>query len=79
VTSPITVPKIAIILGSTRPGRNGEAVAQWVYRQASKRDDARFELVDVLDYNLPLLDEPLPALGQYEREHTKTWAEKVAG
>jgi hypothetical protein len=29
------VTKIAIILGSTRPGRNGEAVAKWVYAHAS--------------------------------------------
>lgn len=49
--------KIAIILGSTRPGRNGEAVSQWVYEIAKKRNDANFELLDIKDYNLPLLDE----------------------
>ena len=46
--------KIAIILGSTRPGRNGEAVAKWVYEVAKKRSDAEFELVDIKDFNLPL-------------------------
>jgi NAD(P)H-dependent FMN reductase len=45
--------KIAIILGSTRPGRNGEAVAKWVYEVAQKRSDAEFELVDIKDFNLP--------------------------
>jgi NAD(P)H-dependent FMN reductase len=50
----------AIILASTRPGRNGEAVAQWVYGTAKQRTDARFELVDVKTFNLPLLDEPNP-------------------
>ena len=40
--------KIGIILGSTRPGRNGEAVAQWVHGLAKKRTDAHFELVDLL-------------------------------
>jgi NAD(P)H-dependent FMN reductase len=45
--------KIAIILGSTRPGRNGEAVAKWVYQVAQKRNDAEFELVDIKDFNLP--------------------------
>jgi NAD(P)H-dependent FMN reductase len=49
--------KIAIIIGSTRPGRNGEAVSQWVYEIAKKRNDVDFELVDVKDFNLPLLDE----------------------
>ncbi len=33
--------KIAIILGSTRPGRNGEAVAKWVYEIAQKRNEAK--------------------------------------
>jgi NAD(P)H-dependent FMN reductase len=31
--------KVAIIIGSTRPGRNAEAVARWVYDIASKRSD----------------------------------------
>jgi NAD(P)H-dependent FMN reductase len=72
--------KIAIILGSTRPGRNGEAVAKWALDLAKKRSDAEFELVDVKDFNLPLLDEPVPpSMGQYSKEHTKKWAAKIAG
>jgi len=70
--------KIGIILGSTRPGRNGEAVAKWVYEIAKKRTDAEFELVDIKDYNLPLLDEPIPpSMGQYSKPHTKVWAAKI--
>src|SRR5258705_6425831 len=70
--------KIAIILGSTRPGRNGEAVAKWVHEIAKKRTDAEFELVDIKDYNLPLLDEPVPPIiGQYSKPHTKAWAAKI--
>jgi NAD(P)H-dependent FMN reductase len=71
--------RIAIIIGSTRPGRNGEAVARWVYEIAQKRSDAEFELVDIKDYNLPLLDEPMsPMMGQYTHQHTKTWSAKIA-
>jgi NAD(P)H-dependent FMN reductase len=70
--------RIAIIIGSTRPGRNGEAVAKWVYKIAQKRTDAEFELVDIKDFNLPLLDEAVPpVMGQYSKPHTKTWAAKV--
>jgi NAD(P)H-dependent FMN reductase len=70
--------KIAIILGSTRPGRNGEAVARWVYEIAKKRIDAEFEFVDIKDFNLPLLDEPVPpSQGQYSKEHTKSWSAKI--
>jgi len=70
--------KIAVIIGSTRPNRNGEAVAKWVYQIARKRTDAEFELVDIKDFNLPLLDEPVPpSLGQYSKPHTKVWAAKI--
>jgi len=49
-----------------------------VYELARQRNDAEFELVDVADYNLPLLDEPVPpARGQYSKEHTKRWAAKI--
>jgi NAD(P)H-dependent FMN reductase len=71
--------KIGIILGSTRPGRNGEAVAHWVYRIATQRGDAEFELVDLLDYKLPHLDEEYPpSMGQYSQPHTLEWATKIA-
>lgn len=71
--------KIAVIIGSTRPGRVGESVAKWVYELAKTRTDAEFELVDIKDFNLPLLDEPVPpSMGQYSKEHTKTWAAKIA-
>jgi NAD(P)H-dependent FMN reductase len=73
------MPRIAIIIGSTRPGRNGEAVASWVYEIARKRTDAEYELIDIKDFNLPLLDETVPPLlGQYTKEHTKVWAAKIA-
>ncbi len=70
--------KIAIIIGSTRPGRNGEAVANWVNEITQKRSDAEFELVDIKDYDLPLLDEPVPpSMQQYMNPHTKVWSEKI--
>ncbi|MFD5269970.1 NADPH-dependent FMN reductase [Streptomyces sp. NPDC058335] len=71
--------KVAIVIGSTRPGRNGEAVARWVHELAAKRGDAEFELVDLKDFDLPHLDEMMPAaMGQYSQPHTRAWAEKVA-
>jgi NAD(P)H-dependent FMN reductase len=70
--------KVAIIIGSTRPGRVGEAVARWVFELAKKRSDADFDLVDIRDFNLPLLDEPVPpSQGKYSKEHTKKWAAKI--
>ncbi|ALG07023.1 NADPH-dependent FMN reductase [Kibdelosporangium phytohabitans] len=70
--------KIAIILGSTRPGRNGKAVADWVAQLAESRTGADYELVDLLDFPLPHLDEAIPpTMGQYANEHTKAWAAKI--
>jgi NAD(P)H-dependent FMN reductase len=71
--------RIGIIIGSTRPGRKAEAVAKWAYDIARKRKDAEFELVDIADFNLPLLDEPMPPVfGQYSHDHTRAWSAKIA-
>jgi NAD(P)H-dependent FMN reductase len=71
--------RIGIILGSTRPGRRGEQVAQWVLDVAKQRDDAEYELIDLADFPLPHLDEPRsPAFGQYQNAHTIEWSAKIA-
>ena len=71
--------KIAIILGSTRPNRNGKAVADWVYDRAVARIGADYDLIDLRDHPLPHIDEPVsPTLGQYAGEHTKAWAATIA-
>ena len=62
---------VAIIVGSTRPNRRALYVAQWVHGIASKRTDAQFEIVDIADYNLPLLDEPFPPSMRPKRQ---SWA-----
>jgi NAD(P)H-dependent FMN reductase len=70
---------VAIILGTTRPGRKADAVGRWVLELADQRDGAEFEIVDIADYELPMLDEPVPPVyGRYEHVHTKVWSEKIA-
>ena len=71
--------KIGIITGTTRPGRRNLQVAQWVYDRALKRnDDAEYELVDIADYNLPVLNEAGPAVAQnYEQDNVRKWAAKL--
>jgi NAD(P)H-dependent FMN reductase len=79
ITNRTTMTKIAIILGSTRPNRNGAAVAQWVLEQARARSTADYELVDLADVALPFLDEPVsPMLGRYEHDHTRAWGARIA-
>jgi NAD(P)H-dependent FMN reductase len=71
--------RVGIIIGSTRPGRKAEAVAQWVYGIAKQRNDAQFEIVDLKEYHLPLLDDPVPpSAGRPHPSHAEAWAEKVA-
>jgi NAD(P)H-dependent FMN reductase len=45
--------RIAVIVGSTREGRQGEAVAGWFAEVAEQRDDVCVELVDLADYDFP--------------------------
>lgn len=72
------MPKIKIIVGSTRPGRFGIKAANWVLDIAKKRSDAEFELVDLKELDLPLLDESMPAAyGKYEHAHTKNFAKII--
>jgi len=68
-------PRLQIIVTSTRPGRNGPLMADWFKHYAIK--DGRFdvELVDIVDLNLPLFDEPHhPIQGEYIHDHTKRWS-----
>jgi NAD(P)H-dependent FMN reductase len=70
--------KVGIIIGSTRPGRKGETVARWVQDIATKRGDASYEIIDIAEFNLPHLDEPMPpAMNQYSKPHTKAWAKTI--
>lgn len=71
---------IAVIVGSTRPGRKGDAVGAWVMEQASQRKDADYELVTLADFNLPLLNEatvPGAAKRQYEIAETLEWSATI--
>jgi NAD(P)H-dependent FMN reductase len=70
---------IAIVVGSTRPGRRSRQVADWVFSRATKHGGADFEILDLADYKLPLLDEPVPpSLGDYKHEHTRAWARTIS-
>lgn len=69
---------IGVILGSTRPNRAGEAVANWFMEQVKQFTDITFELIDLDKVNLPLLDEAIPpSVNQYQNEHTKAWAKTI--
>ncbi|MFC6332068.1 NADPH-dependent FMN reductase [Paenibacillus septentrionalis] len=64
--------KIGIILGSTREGRVSPQVGQWIKSIADQRGDAHYEIVDIKDFNLPLLGEADAS------EQAGRWNEKLA-
>ncbi|SET03117.1 NAD(P)H-dependent FMN reductase [Oceanobacillus limi] len=72
--------KIGIVLGSVRQGRNGEAVSNWIYDFATNRnDDVVYEIVDLANYNLPMLGAEVPESQKEEAEAAiKGWSEKMA-
>jgi NAD(P)H-dependent FMN reductase len=69
---------LSIIIASTRPGRKGPAMANWIYEVARQHEAFNVELIDLLEVNLPFLDEPLhPRLQKYEHQHTRDWSAKI--
>eukprot|EP00834_Sanchytrium_tribonematis_P004038 NODE_179_length_13932_cov_0.652064.p8 type:complete len:200 gc:universal NODE_179_length_13932_cov_0.652064:6695-7294(+) len=75
-------PKIGIIIGSTRPGRIGEQISQWVLRTMSATGGLELVLIDLAKINLPFLNEPaVPASvdpANYVYEHTKSWSKQIS-
>lgn len=71
-------PRLGVILASTRPGRVGLPVAQWVQARAALHGGFDVQLLDLAEINLPFMDEPNhPRLGRYEHQHTKRWSATV--
>ncbi len=71
-------PLLQVIVCSTRPGRVGIAVAKWFYEIAAARGDFEVELVDLLEMNLPIYDEPIhPIKREYVHEHTLNWSRTI--
>jgi NAD(P)H-dependent FMN reductase len=75
----VSAPVLQVIIGSTRPGRLGPAVAAWFADVARAHGAFTVEEVDLAEVALPLLDEPEhPALGRYSRQHTREWSATVS-
>lgn len=67
--------KVQLIIGSTRPSRLGKQFADWIIENLPKYSDLEYEVVDLVDVALPLLDEPVNASqNKYQNDHTKAWS-----
>jgi NAD(P)H-dependent FMN reductase len=73
------MPKIAVIISSTRDTRFGDKPAQWIYNAVSAREDLDVELLDLRDYNLPFFNEAASNLwAPTQNEEGVRWQKKVA-
>ncbi len=72
------MPRLTVIIGSTRPGRAGQPIAEWFVDRARAHGAFDVQVADLADLALPLLDEPNhPRLGRYTHRHTKDWSALV--
>ncbi|WP_067671219.1 NADPH-dependent FMN reductase [Nocardia miyunensis] len=72
------MPKLHVIIGSTRPGRLGLPIGSWAAEAAERHGGFEVELVDLADFELPVFDEPThPRMGKYTHDHTIRWSEKI--
>jgi NAD(P)H-dependent FMN reductase len=72
------MPKLSILIASTRPGRAGVPLAEWVAARAREHGAFDVEIIDLAEVDLPFMDEPRhPMLRQYEHAHTKAWSARV--
>jgi len=73
------MPRLGIVIASTRTGRVGLPVANWFVERTAAHGGFDVDAIDLKQVNLPPLDEPNhPRLHQYEYEHTKSWSARVA-
>lgn len=72
--------KIGIVLGSIREARLGEAVARWVAESATGRPEATYEIIDLKEFDVPLLTAAVPpgaANRQYDDERVTRWSRAI--
>ena len=75
----MSTPTLQVIIASTRPGRVGTKVAEYVLERIGARDDFEVEVLDLAEIDLPLLDEPNhPRLRRYTKDHTKRWSATIS-
>src|ERR1700722_1138798 len=72
------MPKLMIVIASTRPGRVGLPVGEWFHGRAREHAGFDVAMVDLAELELPLLDEAShPRLRQYTKQHTREWSAMV--
>lgn len=70
--------QLKVIIGSTRPTRQGDKVAKWFEGAAREHGAFDVQLLDLVDFQLPVFDEPKhPRMKDYAHEHTRQWSTAI--
>jgi NAD(P)H-dependent FMN reductase len=73
-----SLPRLLVVIASTRPGRVGLPVGRWFEARAREHGGFEIEVVDLAELALPFMDEPRhPRFGQYDHAHTLAWSATV--
>ena len=74
----MTLPRVGVIIASTRPERAGASISAWVVDELDTRTDLNIQVIDLRDVALPLLDEPHhPSEQKYLHSHTRAWSATI--
>jgi NAD(P)H-dependent FMN reductase len=72
------MPILTVIVGSIRPGRAGQPIAQWFIDRARSHGGFDIDVADLAEIRLPLMEEPNhPKLRQYTLRHTHDWSARI--
>jgi len=75
----MSLPKIGILIGTTRANRFSPRAAGWISQLARRRDDAGYELIDLASYPMPFFEEAMPlAYAPVQNKVALEWAAKLA-
>jgi NAD(P)H-dependent FMN reductase len=55
------LPRISVIVGSTREGRFSDKPLAWLGSRLSRREEIQVDVIDLRDHPLPFFDQPPPA------------------
>lgn len=72
------MPTLTIIVGSIRPGRAAQPIAEWFIDRARSHGGFDVDVADLAEIRLPLMEEPNhPRLRQYTSQHAHDWSARV--
>jgi NAD(P)H-dependent FMN reductase len=72
------MPILTVIIGSIRPGRAGQPIAEWFIDRARAHGHFDVDVADLAEIRLPLMEEPNhPRLRQYTSQHTREWSARI--